>query len=361
MSSSELKPASFTQPLINSIPSELLPRFDPVFVKYHNHYSAGRIATHQIPIEDYRADPIKYTTAYGRAIANDVGRITEQVCPVYGGEIKIRIFEPIAGSSSSGGSKPVYINFHGGGWVFGGLQVDHEFCKRVVDATGCVAFDVDYRLSPEYKFPIPVDDCWAAFNWVRDHKQQEFNLDLNRVAIGGVSAGGHLSAVIALMCREAGIPLALQILSVPVCDMDQFSSEGLLKPECPYESYREMYDTVPLPTKRMEYFSRHFLGNPRPKELYNNWKVSPMKASDFSNLAPAVVITAEMDPLRDEGEAYAEKLKAAGTSVEHTMVKGVPHTFMMMDDILEGGVLYNRITTTTLAKAFGIELKESSA
>jgi alpha/beta hydrolase fold len=154
------------QPLINSIPTELLPRFDPTFVEYYNKYNAGRLATHQIPIEDYRKDPLKYTISFGRQIVDQGDLvISEEQCPVSGGSITVRIFQPNPAKVAKS-PRPVYINFHGGGWVFGGLATDFDFCKRVVHRLGCVAFDVDYRLSPEFKYPIPVNDCWTAFNWV---------------------------------------------------------------------------------------------------------------------------------------------------------------------------------------------------
>lgn len=165
-----LRPTEISQPLHNSIPPELLPRFDPVYVEYYNKYNLGRLHTHEVPIEEFRKNPAKYTIAYGRATGPDVYRITEQKCPVKGGEIAVRIFEPAPITDDQGRPKKraAYINFHGGGWVFGGLNNDHGFCKRVVhDLEGeLVAFDVDYRLAPEHKFPIPVDDCWAALNWV---------------------------------------------------------------------------------------------------------------------------------------------------------------------------------------------------
>jgi acetyl esterase/lipase len=104
---------------------------------------------------------------------------------------------------------------------------------------------------------------------VRDHKTEEFNLDLNRVAVGGCSAGGHLSAVIAHMCRDAKIPLAFQLLGVPVCDLYVFTPTRELREDCPYESYRELFHTIPLPTDRMSWFHNHFLGCPRPAALEN--------------------------------------------------------------------------------------------
>jgi acetyl esterase/lipase len=158
------------QPLHNSIPAELLPRFDPVYVEHYNKHNAGRLHTHEVPIEEFRKNPVKYITSYGRAIGPDIYRITEQKCPVQGGEINVRIFEPkqIVDENGKPKLRAAYLNFHGGGWVFGDLSADHEFCKRVVhDLDGhLVAFDVDYRLAPEYKYPTAVDDCWAAFNWV---------------------------------------------------------------------------------------------------------------------------------------------------------------------------------------------------
>lgn len=159
------------QPLHNSIPPELLPRYDPVYVSYYNSFNAGRLNTHEVPIEEFRKNPSCYTISYGFSPGPDIFRITEQKCPVHGGEITIRIFEPAAKLDSQGKSKKraAYINFHGGGWVFGGLHVDHDFCKRIVHGLDgdLVAFDVDYRLAPEHPYPIPVEDCWAAFNWVR--------------------------------------------------------------------------------------------------------------------------------------------------------------------------------------------------
>ncbi|KAG4434569.1 hypothetical protein IFR05_009955 [Cadophora sp. M221] len=342
---------TISHPLINSIPPSLIPHFEPTYVEYYNKYSAGRLATHQIPIESFRADPDAYLTTYGRALVEQGAlKITDQKCPVEGGEITIRIIEPDVEKFGSR-EKPVYVNFHGGGWVFGGLETNFDFCKRVAHEVGAVVFDVDYRLSPEFKFPIPVNDCWEAINWIRDHKKSEFNLDLSRLAIGGVSAGGHLSAIVALMCRDASIPLAFQLLAVPVCDLHIFAPDGTLLPSQPYASYRDLANTQPLPLERMSYFHRHFLGNPRPKELDDDWKVSPMRASRFEGLAKTLVVTAEMDVLKDEGVAYAKKMRDAGVDVEEVQIKGAPHIVMQMDGILEGGKEYNRVTIRALKEA----------
>ncbi|EAW08857.1 alpha/beta hydrolase [Aspergillus clavatus NRRL 1] len=352
----DLQPRFITQPYHNSIPLELLPRFDPVYVEHYNKYNVGRLHTHEVPIEDYRRNPAKYVISYGRARGPDIFRITEQKCPVKGGEITVRIFEPapILDEQGNPQKRAAYINFHGGGWVFGDLSGDHDFCKRIVDGLEghLVAFDVDYRLAPEHKYPVAVEDAWAAFNWIRTEKAQEFHIDPDRMAVGGVSAGGHLSAVLAHLCRDANIPLRLQLLTVPACDLhSMFTPDGRFDREnCPYDSYREMEFTTALPVARMEYFHRQFLGNPRPGRSDEDWKISPMLAPNFENLAPALVFTAEMDPLRDEGEVYAAKLEAAGVRVDMTRMAGAPHIFPMLDGILESGRLYNGKVIATLRK-----------
>jgi len=183
------------------------------------------------------------------------------------------------------------MNFHGGGWVFDDLETAHNFCKRVAIELDYVTFDVDYRPAPEYSFPIPVDDSWVALNWgclplpfsshvscsgvpqanddqMRE-KQAEFNLDLNRVAVGGCLAGGRITAIFSHMCRDAGGQIALQLLAVPVTDLHVFTPTSELTEDCPYESYREMADTRPLSCARMSWFHSKFLGNPRVKGLDN--------------------------------------------------------------------------------------------
>lgn len=157
-------------PLLNSIPEDLLPRFDPDFIRHYNKHNVGRLATHQVTIECYRKHPEKYYIPYARGEGPEVRRVTEQQCPVEGGQITVRSYEP---DFKSPPEKPVpaYINFHGGGWTFNGLSADEPWCKRVANEVGCVVFDVDYRLAPEFPYPTPLNDAWAAFKWVcvRNH------------------------------------------------------------------------------------------------------------------------------------------------------------------------------------------------
>lgn len=160
--------AGIYQPFLNSILKNLLSRYDPVFVEYDNKYSVGCLQTHQIPIEEARNNPSKYTISYGRAEDPKVFRVTEQKCAPDGGEITIRIFEPEPWKEG-GANRPVYINYHAGGWTFGGLQYNNPFCRRLTKEIGCVCFDVDYRLAPENPYPTPLEDSWMAFKWVNHH------------------------------------------------------------------------------------------------------------------------------------------------------------------------------------------------
>ena len=166
----DLKPLIHIPPLHNSIPAELIDRFDPVYVDYYNKYNAGRISWDEVPIEEFRKNPSKYSIIYGRAAGPDVFRITEQRCPVRGGEITIRIFEPAPLIDSNGlpTKRAAFVNFHGGCWIVGSLSSDHSYCKQLVDGLegDLVVFDVDYRLAPEHPYPIPIEDCWEAFKWV---------------------------------------------------------------------------------------------------------------------------------------------------------------------------------------------------
>lgn len=190
--------------------------------------------------------------------------------------------------------------------------------------------------------------------------------------MGGASAGGNLAAVLAHFCRNAGIPLRLQVLTVPICDLHStFTAEGQLdRAGSPYGSYREMEFTAALPAARMAYFHRHYLGVPRPapsedvsislsylwiEELnlthpLEDWKISPILAPNFSNLAPALVSTAELDPLCNEGELYASKLKSAGNRVVINRFRGVPHTFAVLDGILDSGCEYNNLVFAAMKR-----------
>lgn len=206
--------------------------------------------------------------------------------------------------------------FHGGGWVLGDLDTHDGFCHALAKTSGCLVVSVDYRLAPEHRFPAAVEDAYAATKWVADNAVA-IRADRGRLAVGGDSAGGHLAAVVALMARDRSGPrIDLQILIYPITD-------------CNFDtpSYLENQDGYMLTRNLMQWFWNHFIENEvDARHPY----ASPLQASDLSNLPEALIITAEYDPLRDEGEDYGQKMAAAGVNVRVSRYPGMMHAFVRM-------------------------------
>ncbi|HET9730932.1 MAG TPA: alpha/beta hydrolase, partial [Acidimicrobiia bacterium] len=215
---------------------------------------------------------------------------------------------------------PVLVWFHGGGWVTGNLETHDQLCRQMCDAAEATVLSIDYRLAPEAKFPGPVDDCLAAYEWVTQHAS-ELGADPSRVAIGGDSAGGNLAAVVAILARDLGLPSPrLQLLVYPVID-HEFESAAMIDNAKGYF----------LEADSMRWFYSHYVRTP---DDVTDWRMSPLRAPDLADVAPAVVITAEYDPLRDQGEAYVERLRAAAVDTEHVRADGVIHGFFGMHAFL---------------------------
>jgi acetyl esterase len=233
------------------------------------------------------------------------------------GTIPVRLYA----DGDSGTPRPILVWYHGGGFVIGDLVTADSTCRRLATATGALVVSVDYRLAPEHPFPAPADDCLVALQWIVDHAA-ELGGDPTRVAVGGDSAGGNLAAVTALGARDAGIDLRYQLLIYPVTDCTMTSG-----------SYVENGEGYMLTADSMDWFVGHYLsGGADAKDP----RVSPLYADDVSGVAPALVVTAEFDPLRDEGEAYAERLRDAGVDVEVRRFDGQIHGFFQMCSITEG-------------------------
>ena len=238
----------------------------------------------------------------------DVAAVREAAVPGPAGEVPLRVYTP-AGE----GPFPVVVYFHGGGWVIGDLDVVDRPCRTLANATGAVVASVDYRLAPEHPFPAAFDDCYAATSWVAAHAD-ELGGDPARVVVAGDSAGGNLAAAVAIAARDrGGPPLAGQLLVYPATDLD-FSRP----------SYRENHEGYLLNTASVQWFWAHYLGAADPGDDPRAW---PMRAEDLTGVAPAFVATAEYDPLRDEGEAYADRLRAAGVPVVLQRYDGMIHAF----------------------------------
>ncbi|MDP9486124.1 MAG: alpha/beta hydrolase [Actinomycetota bacterium] len=224
------------------------------------------------------------------------------------GEIPIRVYTP-AGE----GPKPVIVYFHGGGWVIGELDTVDNPLRRIANRTGAVVVSVDYRLAPEHVYPAAFDDCYAATAWVAEHAA-ELGGDPERVAVCGDSAGGNLAAAVAIAARDRQGPrLAAQLLIYPVTDFD-FTTE----------SYGQNGEGYLLTKGSMQWFWAHYLG---AQDLGQDPYACPARADDLAGLPPAFVATAEFDPLRDEGEAYAANLRIAGVDVTAKRYDGMLHGF----------------------------------
>jgi acetyl esterase len=242
------------------------------------------------------------------------------------GGVPVRLYRPPGVPDST--RLPVLVFFHGGGWVIGDLDTHDTLCRQLTAGAGISVIAVDYRLAPEHKFPAAADDAWAATTWIVAHAA-ELGVDASRLAVGGDSAGGNLAAVVALQARDAGGPkIALQALLYPVTDVGAET-----------QSYRDLADGYMLTRDGMRWFIAHYLGKPGDAE---NWRASPIRATSFDGVAPALIVTAGYDPLRDEGDAYAQKLRAAGVNVDHVSFGGMIHGFIPMGKLIETG---NRAVT----------------
>jgi acetyl esterase len=227
--------------------------------------------------------------------------------------LPVRIYAP------PGEDHPVLVFFHGGGWVRGDLDTHDALCRLLADAADCLVVSVDYRRSPEHRFPTPVKDAYAATTWAARHADAVGG-DPDRVAVAGDSAGGNLAAAVTLMARERGGPdLAHQALFYPVTDY-AFDTD----------SYAENGDDYLPSLASLRWFWDCYLAD--EVDAVHPY-ASPLRARDLSGLPSATVVTAGYDPLRDEGAAYADRLEAAGVSVTHDHYPGMVHVFASFPDL----------------------------
>ncbi len=216
----------------------------------------------------------------------------------------------------------VIVYYHGGGWVIGSLDDYDKLGRLLARRTGCTVVLVDYRLAPEYRFPTAVDDSWAALRWADEHRG-ELAGEQAPLIVAGDSAGGNLAAIVAMRARAAaGPPIALQVLVYPVTDCDLEST-----------SYRDPANQLMLSRDSMVWFWDHYAPDLNAR-LHPD--AAPLRSANFADLPPAVVLTAEHDVLRDEGELYATRLMKAGVPVRHRRFAGQMHGFFNMNDVLPG-------------------------
>lgn len=213
---------------------------------------------------------------------------------------------------------PVLMYFHGGGFTIGSIATHDALCRELARLSGCAVVSLGYRLAPEHRFPTAVHDAWDALQWLAAHAGA-LVLDPQRLAVGGDSAGGTLAAVCAILARDAGLALRLQLLFYPGCAPRQDS-----------RSHRRYHEGLVLDQAHIEYFFNHYIDDVDRED----WRFAPLNAADVEGVAPAWLGLAECDPLADDGLRYADKLRAEGVPVALEIYRGVTHEFIKMGRIL---------------------------
>ena len=276
------------------------------------------------PDESMSADELRaavHAAAAGTipAAPEPIAYVEDRMVPGPGGDIPIRIYRPAGAPEVA----PALVFTHGGGFVLCDLDSHDGICRALASASGAVFVAVDYRLAPEHPFPAPTDDGYAVLCWVAE-SAAELGIDPNRIGLVGDSAGGGLVAAVALMARDrAGPTVGLQVLVYPMLDS-----------RCDTPSHLNTGPGYFLKSEEVQWYWKRYLGAADPTDPY----ASPSHAPDLSGVAPALIITAEHDPLRDEGEAYGAALAAAGVDVTVTRYDGVFHSFLSFLAVLDEAV-----------------------
>jgi acetyl esterase len=297
----------------------------------------GLPPNHTISPEEARANQM----ARPRPQGPEVAKVEDRAIANGDFQVPVRIYTP-----AGNGPFPVLSWFHGGGWVIGNLETADCVSRQLAVGADCIVVSVDYRLAPEAKFPVPFDDCYAVTKWISQNSAS-INVDPSRIAVGGDSAGGNLAAGVALAAKDRGdLSIAFQLLVYPVTAVDFGSG-----------SYKDNANGYLLTMDGMKWYWKHYLSSEADE---SNPYAAPLAAKDVSGQPPALVITAEFDPLRDEGEAYAKKLKDAGVPTTATRYDGMIHGFFGMSSVLDKGEQAVSQATTALKAAFAAN-KEAAA
>jgi acetyl esterase len=287
-----------------------------------------------LSIEEAREQDVKSTVA-GAGQPVPVAEVVNREIPGPAGKLPVRIYRP-----AGDGPWPVLVYFFGGGWSLGTLDTCDDVCRRLANGASCVTVSVGYRLAPEHKFPAAVHDCYAGLAWVASHAA-ELAADPSRVAVGGDSSGGNLAAAVTLLARQRGGPaLVHQLLVYPNTDY-----------QADTPSMREMTDERFFNPHSVRWYWGLYLASPQDGA---DPLASPLRCADLTGLPPATVISAEYDPLRDEGERYAGRLAAAGVPVEVTRYDGMVHAFFTMTGLVDAAGQAVNYAAGRLRASFGM-------
>ncbi|WP_329172125.1 alpha/beta hydrolase [Streptomyces sp. NBC_01477] len=282
----------------------------------------GEPPLYALSVEEARAADLAAIQAAGGS-PRPLYEVTERSFPGPGGKLTARVYRP-----SAERPLPALLYYFGGGWTLGSIDTADVLCRTLAAEAGCLVVTVGYRLAPEHPFPAAVHDCHAALRWVAECAG-DLGADPARLAVGGDSAGGNLAAAVTLLARAAGdLPLAAQLLVYP--NTDQLADDG---------SMRDNADPWLFNHHSVAWYARHYLA---PGADAADPLASPLRADDLSGLPPALVITAEYDPLRDQGEAYARRLAEAGVPVQLNRYLGMAHGFFAMAGTVDAASTANR-------------------
>ncbi|CAH2600615.1 Alpha/beta hydrolase [Rhodovastum atsumiense] len=287
------------------------------------------------PVETLAATDARALYRNGRAVLQpdppEVALVRDLAGPV-----PLRLYR--GAGTDPAAALPALVYLHGGGWVIGDIDTHDVVCRGLANAARAAVISVDYRLAPEHKFPAAVEDCAAALRFVVA-EAEDLGIDPARLAVGGDSAGGNLAAVMAIMARDGAVPpIGYQVLIYPATDLT-----------ARHPSYSRVTDGFPLVTRSVHWFVAHYLANPADAI---DWRASPLRAPDLSDLPPAFVLTCTHDPLCDEGLAYADRLEREGGQVTRVHLSDQMHGFLTMGRMIRASDMTIAIIGATLRAAW---------
>ncbi|KAN0120040.1 alpha/beta hydrolase fold domain containing protein [Hyaloscypha variabilis] len=313
-------------------------KLDPTYRDFYNKHIFDKQQVHLQPVSASRTSGILIPGGGPKLPVGKTEDFLLQRKETAGPDVPIRVFTPEGEKPSDGW--PVMVYYHGGGWVLGNIETENTVCTNLCKRASCVVISVDYRLAPENPYPAAVHDSWEALLWLRSTGFTQLALNPQKVAIGGSSAGGNLAAI---MCHKALaspslVPsFSVQLLIVPVTDNTASTATTL--------SWKENEFSPALPAEKMLWYRRHYLPD---EKSWGEPEASPLLYEGGWESQPrALVVVGELDVLRSEGEAYAEKLRKGGVEVDLKVMKGMPHPFLAMDGVLQQG----RDTITYMVEA----------
>jgi acetyl esterase len=298
--------------------------------------ATGRPPLHTMTVEEGRVAYLRAGPVLGPE-PQPVAEVRDLKASGPGGDIPLRLYR--GAGTAAGNALPCLVFFHGGGWVIGDLETHDRLCRQIANTAGCAIVAVDYRMGPEHRFPAAVDDCVAATQWIADHAG-ELGIDRSKLAVGGDSAGGNLSAVMAHMSRDGKLPpLLFQLLIYPATDLNaKYGADVLARVK-----------DLPFNDLTIAWFVEKYAD---PGKQRDDWRASPLRAANFKGLPPAFVLTAGYDPLCAEGEAYAQKLIDAGGRVTRLHFSDQMHGFITQGRIVRVALAATDMAALALKRAF---------